>query len=192
MRRRAAEGPVAARSSTPKEEGPPSDEQMPSEPKPQSEQHEAPGGYRHEGAKQVRERWPFGSAEKPDALPDEKRPDDPEPPEERDRAHFPHLTIRISVPCQAYGGSRRGLLTLGDRANPPPARFRISASEAEDRGAFGNGKAPRPRTRLESGWHRSSRFRSSSRGSSSTGDRLVIQTSSWSSRRRRRRRTRST
>src|SRR5918994_6045969 len=107
MRRRAAEGPVAARSSTPKEEGPPSDEQMPSEPKPQSEQHEAPGGYRHEGAKQVRERWPFGSAEKPDALPDEKRPDDPEPPEERDRAHS-LTSIRIRVPAKRMAARAAG------------------------------------------------------------------------------------
>src|SRR5688500_3019196 len=83
--------------SAPEEEGPSSDEQVPSEPQPQPEQDEAPGGHRHERAEEVRERWPSGSSDEPDALPDEQGRDDPEPPDERGRAHV--LTSRLGSAC---------------------------------------------------------------------------------------------
>src|SRR5262245_54663992 len=89
--------------SGPEEEGPPSDEEMPAEPEPQPEQEEAPEWHRHERPEEVRQRGPLGAVGQPDALPDQERPDDPEPPDDRDRSHTRHLRdidhhLVLSVP----------------------------------------------------------------------------------------------
>jgi hypothetical protein len=50
---------------------------------------EASQRHCHEGAEEVRHRRPLGTSDEPDALPDEERPDDHQPPDDRDRPTCP-------------------------------------------------------------------------------------------------------
>src|SRR4029450_10510250 len=83
---------------------------MPAEPEPEAEKEEASERHRHEGPEEVRQGGPLGTADQPDALPDEERSDDPEPPNDRDRPHTRHLRghrDRSCAPASSRSGRRR-------------------------------------------------------------------------------------
>lgn len=80
--------------SAPEEEAPTADEEVPAEPEPESEQQVPPRGGRHERPEEVGERGPLRAAEESDALPDQERPDDHQPADDRDRSHGVHTTPR--------------------------------------------------------------------------------------------------